>query len=87
MRNLRYFDTFPATIAASCENFVPAKVLVGIWNAPIVAIVEMWNLMMVWQRRAEMRRQLGGLDRTLLWDMGITPSDAQREATKPFWLA
>ena len=85
MRNSSYFDTFPATIAASCENFVFARVLVGIWNAPIVGTVVIWSLMMVWQRRAEMRRQLGSLDRTLLRDMGITVSDAGHEAAKPFW--
>jgi len=87
MRSLRYFDTFPATIVASCESFVLAKVLVGIWNAPIVGMVVFWNLMMVWQYRADMRRQLGSLDQTLLQDMGISASNARREAVKPFWQA
>ena len=82
-----YFETFPTVIATSCENFVPMKILAGLWNAPVVGIVRLWNLMMVWQHRADMRRQLGSLDCTHLTDMGIAPANARSEAAKPFWQA
>ena len=85
MKNQSYFDTFPQTIATSCERFVPAKVLVGLWNTPVIAIVLLWNLLLVWQQRVDTRRQLGDLDRRLLRDMGIGHMDAGQESTKPFW--
>jgi len=87
MRSQRYFDTFPATIAGSCANFVPAKILVGIWNAPVICIIVLWSQMMVWQHRADMRRHLGRLEHTQLRDVGIAPLDARREFSKPFWRA
>ncbi len=85
MKNLRYFDTFAATIASTSERFVPAKVLMGIWNAPVIAIVLLWNLLMVWQHREEMRLQLRSIDNRALNDMGMARSDARRESDKPFW--
>jgi uncharacterized protein YjiS (DUF1127 family) len=87
MRNPRYFDTFPETIAAGCANSEITKVLAGIWNAPVVGLVLLWKLMLVWQRRTDMREQLGSVDRHVLTDMGIKAVDARREASKPFWRA
>lgn len=38
-----------------------------------------------WFERAAQRRMLGGLDSRALADMGITPTDAAVESSKPFW--
>jgi uncharacterized protein YjiS (DUF1127 family) len=35
--------------------------------------------------RARSRRELRALPDDLLHDMGITPADVEREASKPFW--
>jgi uncharacterized protein YjiS (DUF1127 family) len=35
--------------------------------------------------RRQQRRALSRLDHRLLDDIGLTPSDAMREADKPFW--
>lgn len=43
---------------------------------------------MVWRRQAQRhhsRRRLSCLDERLLKDAGISPAQAQREASKPFW--
>ncbi len=40
-----------------------------------------------WQKRAEDRARLNGLDGRLLQDMGITGQEADREVSKPFWRA
>ena len=40
-----------------------------------------------WQRRANERHVLMSLDTRMLRDIGVTPSDADREARKPFWIA
>ena len=39
-----------------------------------------------WQNRMSQREHLGELDNRLLKDMGLTPSDVFREASKPFWV-
>ncbi len=38
-----------------------------------------------WQRRAHERHALLSLDTRMLRDIGLTQSDAEREARKPFW--
>jgi uncharacterized protein YjiS (DUF1127 family) len=40
-----------------------------------------------WQRRAHERHALMSLDQRMLRDIGVSFSDAEREARKPFWLA
>ena len=38
-----------------------------------------------WSRVARERRRLMGLDEHILKDIGLTPEEAYREATRPFW--
>jgi uncharacterized protein YjiS (DUF1127 family) len=42
--------------------------------------------LVIWQERAEQRQALGELNDRMLKDIGVSVSDAYREARKPFWL-
>lgn len=39
----------------------------------------------LWRRRITTRRALGAMDPRLLADIGLTPDEARREASRPFW--
>jgi len=39
-----------------------------------------------WFARSRQRRDLAELDAHLLKDIGVTPGQAKREASKPFWV-
>jgi uncharacterized protein YjiS (DUF1127 family) len=38
-----------------------------------------------WRERAKQRRELANLDYRTMRDLGISPTDVQFEASKPFW--
>jgi uncharacterized protein YjiS (DUF1127 family) len=38
-----------------------------------------------WSRRARERRELAHLDRRTIQDLGLSTSEVQFEASKPFW--
>ena len=38
-----------------------------------------------WRRRARERGELAKLDRRTMQDLGLSPSEIQFEANKPFW--
>jgi uncharacterized protein YjiS (DUF1127 family) len=40
-----------------------------------------------WRHRAESRRELADIDHAGLRDIGMSPSAAKYEASKPFWMA
>ena len=40
-----------------------------------------------WRRRARERRELAQLDRRTIQDLGLSSSEVQFEASKPFWRA
>ncbi len=42
-------------------------------------------VMAKWSERRRSRKALADLDPHLLKDIGLTPSEAHREATRPFW--
>jgi uncharacterized protein YjiS (DUF1127 family) len=46
-----------------------------------------FGTLLVWQMRANQRTRLAEMESHRLEDMGITSSEAQREAAKPFWRA
>lgn len=56
-------------------------------HMPTVATLLLRTAVVVtlWTHRAKSRRALLNLDADLLRDVGISPSDAHDEATKPFW--
>jgi uncharacterized protein YjiS (DUF1127 family) len=39
-----------------------------------------------WRHRIQSRRELAGLDHVGLRDIGMSPSAAKYEASKPFWM-
>jgi len=43
------------------------------------------EMLIIWRERAEQRQALGELNAHMLKDIGISASDAYREARKPFW--
>ncbi len=44
-----------------------------------------WLRLLAWNRVARERRQLLDLDPRLLKDIGLSPEEADREASRPFW--
>jgi len=45
------------------------------------------QVLVIWQRRCNQRRQLARMETRSLADMGMSRAHANREATKPFWRA
>jgi uncharacterized protein YjiS (DUF1127 family) len=43
------------------------------------------RLLQEWLLRARSRREIAKLDRHTIGDLGLTPSQMQFEAQKPFW--
>ena len=43
------------------------------------------QLFATWRRRAQERRELANLDHRTIRDLGLSPSEIQFEANKPFW--
>ena len=49
-------------------------------------VVKCLQKIVIWQERAEQRYALRGLDEHMRKDIGVSLSDAYKEASKPFWL-
>ena len=43
------------------------------------------HILATWRRRARERRELATLDARTIHDLGLTTSEIQFEASKPFW--
>lgn len=43
------------------------------------------QILATWRERARQRRELVNLDYRTMRDLGISPTDVQFEANKPFW--
>ncbi len=43
------------------------------------------QILATWRERARQRRELTNLDYRTMRDLGISPTDVQFEANKPFW--
>jgi uncharacterized protein YjiS (DUF1127 family) len=48
-------------------------------------LIRLADLVIDWAERARERRFLAELDDRALHDIGLSRSDAEREAAKPFW--
>ncbi len=53
--------------------------------AAVRVIKRVVGLLIRWQERATERCRLAELDHSMLDDMGLDPSAARHESTKPFW--
>jgi len=51
----------------------------------ISAIQRTWNKTKQWRQIAQQRRELRGLSDEILKDIGMSRSDADYEAKRPFW--
>ena len=55
-------------------------------EVPLMATVSaVGQLFAIWRRRTQERRELANLDHRTIRDLGLSPSDIQFEANKPFW--
>jgi uncharacterized protein YjiS (DUF1127 family) len=50
-------------------------------------VAPLFALMREWARRTRSRRDISRLDECTIRDLGLTPSQLQFEARKPFWRA
>jgi uncharacterized protein YjiS (DUF1127 family) len=50
-------------------------------------LVAAFHLLRLWAKRVRERDELARLDHRMLRDIGITPTDIDREYRKPFWRA
>jgi uncharacterized protein YjiS (DUF1127 family) len=48
-------------------------------------VSRLWKGMTTWRNRSVMRQHLLNMNDHMLQDIGLTRSDAMREATKPAW--
>jgi uncharacterized protein YjiS (DUF1127 family) len=55
-------------------------------KAPLAGTYAAFNhILATWRRRARERRELATLDSRTIHDLGLTSSQIQYEASKPFW--
>lgn len=55
-------------------------------KAPLAGTYTAFNqILATWRRRAKERRELANLDHRAIRDIGLSPSEIQFEANKPFW--
>ena len=55
-------------------------------KAPLAGTYTAFNqIFATWRRRARERRELAHLDRRTIRDLGLSTSEIQFEASKPFW--
>lgn len=55
-------------------------------KAPLAGTFTAFNqILATWRRRTRERHELAHLDHRTLRDLGMSPSEVQFEANKPFW--
>ena len=68
----RLTDLHPGSLSPASSGRRPAR-------------ASFWQRLVGWSRVARERRRLLELDEHILRDIGLTPEEARREATRPFW--
>lgn len=71
--------------AASGRNIVP-DLFHSVFGLPEKLLVTAFDRLAQWHDRARERHQLRMLDDHMLHDVGLSRSDVESEARKPFWL-
>lgn len=84
-----YFDFDRARTSRAVAIVAFERVMRGGWpprrRAPTDLFRSALALLRQWRERARQRGQLARLDARMLRDIGVTPSEAERECDKPFW--
>lgn len=74
------------TIKTDCSNHSPSRLRV-LARALSLELIDLGNLLLLWQARWRERARLDRLSDHMLKDLGISRADASREVGKPFWRA
>ncbi len=69
------------------QGVAPRGVTPDAGSAAYSLPVRILDRLLLWQARAFQRQALASLDDHLLKDIGVSRSEADREAGKPFWRA
>ena len=51
----------------------------------LMFLIDMAARIRLWRRRKKTRMLLASFDDRMLKDIGLSPADVRREASKPFW--
>jgi len=57
----------------------------GFWGALQRIPAQVFDILLLWQERADQRAQLASLDARALRDIGLSRADVEREVSLPFW--
>ncbi|MEX0694875.1 MAG: DUF1127 domain-containing protein [Rhodospirillales bacterium] len=83
MSTINCNDTMPTTVLP-LDN-AGWRLLQRFSPALAAAAMSQFATLCEWQRRAETRHHLAQLDERMLADIGLGRSEAEIEASKPFW--
>lgn len=72
------------TTKTDCNTHSPSRLRV-LARALALELIDLCNLLLVWQARWRERGRLDRLSDHMLKDLGISRADASREVRKPFW--
>ena len=77
MTILHATSTFPSSLPAGTSRS----------KQGVARVLSLFEPLLTWEARIRQRRQLAEMDDRLLQDTGITRTEANFEAAKPFWRA
>lgn len=72
------------TIKTDCGTHSPSRLRV-LARALSLELIDLGNLLLLWQARWRERGRLERLSDHMLKDIGVSRADAEREALKKFW--
>ena len=81
MRGFSLHTEALSTDTIGTKNIYYANGLISL-GTRLRSLIGLWIL---WHQRWRQRRDLANLDAHLLRDIGVTPREAFRETSKPFW--